>query len=56
MKDWIAARRAEITKQKDDAMSIFNQTAGALKLLDLIEAEISKPATPPDEPASKEEV
>lgn len=47
--DWINARRAEITDQKEQAISIANKAFGALQLLDAVEAAFKavKPDAPP---------
>lgn len=44
--EWIATQRARLKAEQENALGLANQTAGALKLLDDMEAELAKLATP----------
>lgn len=43
MKEWIEARRKELKDQQVQALSIYNQSFGALAMLDATETELNKP-------------
>lgn len=48
-KEWIEAKRIELKKQNEEALSVYYQTKGALAALDLVEAEENKPVPMPAE-------
>lgn len=41
--EWIEAKRRELKAQQENAIGLANQTAGALKILDELQAELTKP-------------
>lgn len=44
---WIALQRAELKAQQDNSIGLANQAAGAMKLLDQIEALMKEPMPQP---------
>ena len=41
-KAWLDQKRAELKSQQEQHVGAFNQCAGALKMLDAVEAELAK--------------
>ncbi len=50
MKDWIAARRADMKAQQQQAIGLVNKITGALEMLDAVEAELDRAQSPAVEP------